>query len=141
MKTGLIIAIAVIAVLVIGGIYLFTTMGGNTGTGNGGSTGGTSGGTGSTGGSSGNTGTPQTYNINIQNFAFSPVSLTVKKGDTVIWTNMDSTAHTVTSDSGSELGSGTLSNGKTYSHTFSTKGTYNYHCSIHTMMKATIIVQ
>lgn len=89
----------------------------------------------------GSSGTPQTYNINIQNFAFSPSSLTIKPGDTVIWTNKDSMSHTVTSDSGNELISSTINNGGTYSHVFSTAGTFAYHCSIHTSMKGTIIVQ
>lgn len=83
----------------------------------------------------------KTYNINIQGFAFSPSLLTIKKGDKVIWTNKDSMAHTITSDSGSELDSATLSNGASYSHTFATAGTYNYHCTIHQSMKGEIIVQ
>jgi plastocyanin len=84
---------------------------------------------------------PKTLSVNIQNFAFSPNSLTINKGDSVVWTNMDSSSHTVTSDSGSELKSGTLSNGQTYTHTFNTAGTFTYHCSIHPMMTAEIIVQ
>ena len=82
-----------------------------------------------------------TKNIEISNFAFSPTTLTINKGDTIIWTNKDSASHTVTSDSGTELSSGTLSNGQTYSHTFSNSGTYNYHCNFHGMMKGTIIVK
>jgi len=67
--------------------------------------------------------------------------LTIKEGDTVVWTNMDSMSHTIKSDSGSELSSNSLSNGQTYSHTFNSVGTFNYHCSIHPSMKAKIIVQ
>ena len=85
--------------------------------------------------------TPSTSNVVIQNFAFNPSELTIKQGDTVIWTNKDSVPHTVTSDSGNELASSTLSNGATYSHTFNSAGTFDYHCSIHTMMKGKIIVQ
>jgi len=99
-------------------------------------TGGTNGGTGGTGGTS-----PQTFNVSISNFAFNPVGLSIKKGDTVIWTNDDSTQHTVTSDSGSELGSQLLSNGQIYSHTFNNAGTFNYHCSVHSFMGAKITVQ
>src|SRR5262245_46739842 len=40
--------------------------------------------------------TPQTYNVTIQNFSFNQSALTVKKGDTVVWTNKDSAPHTVT---------------------------------------------
>lgn len=79
--------------------------------------------------------------VNIQGFAFSPSSLNVKVGDTVIWTNKDSAPHTVTSDSGSELASSSLSNRQTYSHTFNTAGTYNYHCNFHTSMKGQVIAE
>jgi len=78
--------------------------------------------------------------VTIQNFAFSPKTLTVAPGTTVMWTNKDSAAHTVTSDSGSTLDSGDLSHGKSYAHTFSTAGTYTYHCAIHPYMKATVVV-
>ncbi len=80
-------------------------------------------------------------NIEINNFAFSPSELTINQGDTVTWTNKDSVKHSITSDSGSELGSSLLSTSETFSHTFNTVGTYNYHCSAHPSMTAKIIVQ
>ncbi len=83
----------------------------------------------------------KTYNIDIKSFAFSPSTLTIKKGDKVVWTNKDSAGHTVTSDFGNELNSGTLSNGESYSHTFNTAGTFEYHCAPHPFMKAKIIVE
>lgn len=83
----------------------------------------------------------RTYTIDIMNFAFSLSSLTINKGDTVIWTNQDSASHTVTSDSGSELDSSSLSKSQTYSHTFNNAGTFSYHCTPHPYMKATITVQ
>jgi amicyanin len=85
--------------------------------------------------------TPKTYTIDIANFAFSPKTLTIHTGDTITWTNKDSAPHTVTSDSGSELDSPTLNTNQIYTHTFSTAGTYDYHCTVHPMMKATIIVE
>ncbi|MBI4116532.1 cupredoxin family copper-binding protein [Candidatus Pacearchaeota archaeon] len=84
---------------------------------------------------------PATHDIKISGYAFSPKSLTVNAGDSVVWTNEDSVSHTVTSDSGSELSSSFLSKGQTYSHTFSQKGTFSYHCSPHPGMKGTIVVQ
>jgi plastocyanin len=81
------------------------------------------------------------HNIEISNYAFSPSTLTINKGDRVTWTNKDNVAHTVTSDVGGELSSEGLSNSQTYSHTFNDLGTFSYHCSIHTNMKAEIIVQ
>ena len=83
----------------------------------------------------------QTYSINIKSYAFSPVELKIKKGDTVTWTNNDAVSHTVTSDSGSELNSDALPQGESYSHTFNAQGTYEYHCKPHPFMKAKIIVE
>lgn len=82
----------------------------------------------------------QTVSITIQNFAFSPATITIPAGTTVTWTNQDTVAHTATSDTGA-WDSGTLATGQSYSHTFDTPGTYPYHCTIHPFMKATIIVQ
>jgi plastocyanin len=72
--------------------------------------------------------------------AFSPASVTVKVGETVTWTNKDSTTHTVTADKG-EFSSDPLSKGTTFTATFTTAGTYTYHCSIHPTMTGTVIVQ
>lgn len=79
--------------------------------------------------------------VTIEGFSFSPLKLTVKKGTTVTWTNQDSAPHTVTSDSGSELASLSLSKGQFYSHTFNEVGTFEYHCKFHSMMRATVIVE
>lgn len=78
--------------------------------------------------------------VTIKNFAFSPATLTVKVGDKVTWTNNDSAAHSATADGGS-FDTGVLQNGQSGSVTFSKPGTYTYHCSVHPMMKATIVVQ
>lgn len=83
--------------------------------------------------------TGQTHTINIQNFAFSPAELTIKKGDTVKWTNLDSVAHTATSDNGT-FDSGLLSQNQSWSKTFNETGTFEYHCTPHPYMKAKIIV-
>ena len=80
-----------------------------------------------------------THAVAIQNFAFAQSALTVKKGDTVVWTNKDSAPHTVTGDGG--LDSGTLSGGQTYSFTFATAGTFSYKCNFHPSMAGKVIVQ
>ena len=84
---------------------------------------------------------PQERDVNIENFSFSPLELKIKKGETVMWLNKDSAAHTIVSDSGNELSSATLSKGKIYFHTFNSTGTFAYHCGIHPSMKARIIVE
>jgi len=78
--------------------------------------------------------------VSIMNFAFDPPTLTVPVGTTVTWTNNDSTTHTVTADDGS-FDSGNVDRGGTFSFTFSTAGTINYHCKIHPNMTASITVQ
>jgi amicyanin len=79
--------------------------------------------------------------VTIQNFAFSPQALKVKVGTTVTWTNRDTDAHTVTSQNNSgPLGSAALATGQSYSYTFTKPGTYNYLCTIHPFMTATVTV-
>jgi plastocyanin len=57
--------------------------------------------------------------------------VTVKLGTTVRWTNNGPSAHTTTSDMG-VCDSPVLSpNAGTFEMTFSTTGTFPYHCSIH----------
>jgi plastocyanin len=82
----------------------------------------------------------KTYEVTIQGFAFSPFSLKINKGDTIVWTNKDSAPHTVTSDTGNELASATLATDQNYSHTFNQAGIFNYHCGIHLSMKAKVVV-
>jgi len=78
--------------------------------------------------------------VTISGFAFSPATLNVKTGTTVIWVNQDATVHTVTSDNGGFASSENLGQGATYAFKFTTAGAYPYHCSIHTFMKGTITV-
>jgi len=72
--------------------------------------------------------------------AFNPSPLTVASGTTVAWTNTDSVAHTSTSD-GSGWDSGSLAPGQQFKFTFSTSGTFHYHCAIHPGMVGTVVVQ
>lgn len=80
-----------------------------------------------------------TQNVQIMNMGFSPIDLTILKGQTVIWTNNDSVGHTVTGDNGGPA-SGTIADGGTYSYTFNTAGTFAYHCAIHPTMIGSISV-
>jgi plastocyanin len=81
----------------------------------------------------------KTYNVSIQSFAFSQKSINIKKGDTVVWTNKDSAPHTVTGGNGGPA-SGTLNTGGTYSFTFNSTGTFNYKCTIHPSMTGSVVV-
>ncbi len=79
----------------------------------------------------------KTVDVSIQGFAFKPASVQVSAGDTVKWTNKDTTEHTVT---GSTFDSGRLPAYRSYSYTFTKPGTYDYACSIHPSMKGTVVV-
>ncbi len=82
---------------------------------------------------------PEEVKIEIKNFAFGPKTITVKKGTTVTWTNQDTVKHDAASDDG-EFKTELMGQGESQSVTFDTVGTYNYHCTPHPNMKATIIV-
>ena len=84
---------------------------------------------------------PTTHQVTIQDMAYSQARLLINKGDTVTWTNQDPMANTVTADSEAGPDSPQLATGESYSYTFDTAGTFNYHCTIHPSMKAAIIVQ
>lgn len=82
---------------------------------------------------------PTTTNvIDIQNFAFNPSVLTVKKGETVTWVNNDSALHQIKSVT---FNSSQLSKGQTFSFTFDDTGNFDYLCSIHPSMSGKIIVE
>ncbi len=77
--------------------------------------------------------------VSIKNFAFAPAAVTVKVGTTITWTNTDQEAHTVTSKNGA-FHSPALNSGSTYHYTFTKPGTYDYLCTIHPFMTATVVV-
>jgi plastocyanin len=72
--------------------------------------------------------------------SFSPSSLTVTAGTTVIWENQESVTHTVTSNTG-VFESGNMGKNDKFSYAFTTVGTYPYHCKFHSGMTGTIIVE
>lgn len=87
---------------------------------------------------------PPTAAVIMVNTSFQPQQIEVPVGTTVIWTNQDSVAHTVTSgtrDNPTSLfDSGEIGAGATFSFTFTAPGTYPYHCTPHVGMDGTIVV-
>ena len=81
-------------------------------------------------------------NVTIDNYTFSPATLTVPVGTTVTWTNRDFEVHTVTADdTPPTFKSAGLDTDDSFSFTFNKAGTYSYHCSLHTRMTGKIVVQ
>lgn len=84
----------------------------------------------------------QSSNVEIKDSAYSPASITVKKGTTITWTNKDAMRHDISPDTETDAfkASELLDKDETYSFTFNTVGTYTYHCTPHPFMKGTVIV-
>ena len=80
------------------------------------------------------------YEIRIDNFAFDPNNITIALGDTVTWTNYDSSKHTVTEDNG-EFDSEDLDTEDSFSWTFDVAGNYSYHCGRHSSMTGVVNVE
>ena len=77
--------------------------------------------------------------VAIANFDYTPQFLEVSAGDTVVWSNLDATVHTVTDDAGAFI-SGSIHQGQTYSLQFNQPGVYSYFCEPHPKMRGRIVV-
>lgn len=88
-----------------------------------------------------------TVNVSVgPGLSFSPANVTVAPGDTVVWTFLS--FHSATSDlqTGPEVWDSGVKSSGTFSHTFTTPGTYPYYCSLHsfpggTFMNGSVQVQ
>jgi plastocyanin len=78
------------------------------------------------------------HTVVLKNLAFTPRTLSIHQGDSVTWRWEDgSTPHNVTSSS--FHGASARTHG-TFTVRFAHKGTFNYRCTIHSFMKARIVV-
>ncbi|MGH9660103.1 MAG: cytochrome P460 family protein [Bryobacteraceae bacterium] len=76
----------------------------------------------------------------MSSYQFLPATLTVKAGTTVTIVNEDAPAHTVTDDFPG-MDSGRMRYGKSITLRFTEPGEFNFHCSIHPVMRGKIIVE
>ncbi len=79
--------------------------------------------------------------VSIDNFTFTPQTVTVKAGTTVTWTNKDDIPHGIASDNNVFPRSKALDTDDSFSFTFTTPGTYKYFCYVHPHMTGTIVVE
>jgi plastocyanin len=80
-----------------------------------------------------------------ENACYVPFSITINVGDTVLWSNDDSAAHTVTSGTPSDgpnglFDSSIFMSAATFEHTFTESGIYDYFCMVHPWMAGQIQV-
>lgn len=78
--------------------------------------------------------------VKIENFTFTPPTITIPPGTTVTWTNVDDIPHTVVAENHS-FRSKALDTNDSFSFTFAAPGEYSYFCSIHPKMVGKIIVK
>ena len=78
--------------------------------------------------------------VKIDNFSFTPKSLSVKAGATVTWINQDDVPHNVVSTE-KKFSSPVLDTDQNFTFTFREPGNYPYYCKIHPMMTGTVLVK
>jgi len=79
------------------------------------------------------------------NACYLPQDITISIGDTVLWDNVDTAAHTVTGGSPADGPSGVFDSsllmaGLDYSFTFNDAGNYDYFCMVHPWMVGSVTV-
>jgi plastocyanin len=84
---------------------------------------------------------PAAAKVTIRLLKYSPDTTQISRGETVEWTNNDLTPHTVTSQGGGDMNSGSIDAGASWRHTFAQPGTFSYFCTFHPEMKGEIIVK
>ena len=87
----------------------------------------------------------QIHTVNIEASQYSPAVKNISTGDTVRWvltqynSDPNNYQHSTTSNS-SLWDSGLLNLGATFTHTFTSAGSYEYHCTVHSWMSGVINV-
>jgi len=77
--------------------------------------------------------------VSAVDFAFSPMTLTIRAGTRVTFTNRGGATHTFTANGGL-FNSGDVASGQSYVFTFMGRGSFAYHCQIHATMTGTVTV-
>ena len=84
--------------------------------------------------------TPRTHTVTMENMRFHPESLTVARGDTVVWVNKDLVPHTATSEAG-RFDSQLIPAEQSWKFSANTSGTFAYVCTFHPTMVATLHIK
>ncbi len=84
-------------------------------------------------------GKPATHRVAIDGLKYDPETLTVKRGDTVIWTNKDPFPHTVTAPG--KFDSHDIAASGSWKYVARAAGEYSYICTLHPNMKGVLRVE
>ncbi|HYC45565.1 MAG TPA: cupredoxin family copper-binding protein [Burkholderiales bacterium] len=83
---------------------------------------------------------PTTHTVVIADMKFTPQSLTVKPGDTVVWVNKDFFPHNAKA-ADRTFESPDLATSKSWRYVAAKPGTFSYVCTLHPTMKGTLVVK
>ena len=83
---------------------------------------------------------PKSHTVEIEAMKFSPATLEVKAGDTIIWKNRDAFPHNATADN-KGFRSGDMQSGQSWKFKARNKGEFPYVCTLHPGMKAMLTVK
>ncbi|SIT45536.1 Blue (Type 1) copper domain protein [Paraburkholderia ribeironis] len=83
---------------------------------------------------------PGTHLVVIEQMRFNPPTLTVQRGDRVMWVNKDLLAHTASATS-KAFDSGTIAPDASWTYVARERGSYPYLCSFHPVMRGTLTVR
>jgi plastocyanin len=76
--------------------------------------------------------------VSVDNFTFSPQTVTVHPGDTIVWKNHDDIPHSVVA--AGVFKSRVLDTDETFSLRFDKAGSIDYFCGLHPHMQGKIVV-
>lgn len=74
----------------------------------------------------------------LENMQFTPATITVHRGDTIVWVNRDLVPHTVT---GAAFDSKSIAPSASWTFTPTKAGRFDYVCTFHPTMKAAVVVE
>jgi plastocyanin len=80
----------------------------------------------------------KTHTIAMDGTRFIPDTLTVQRGDLVVWVNKDPFPHTATADG--LFDSKSIAAGHSWSHVVRKSGELSYVCTLHPGMRGTLVV-
>lgn len=78
--------------------------------------------------------------VHIADGQFEPRDLDIEVGGTVMWINDDVASHDLQFIATPKFYSGVMKPSRSWIHTFSTVGTFDYYCDFHNTMKGTVVV-
>jgi plastocyanin len=80
------------------------------------------------------------HTVTIDALRYSPPTIEVNKGDTIVWRNKDPFPHTVTAQNHA-FDSGQFGEGKAWKFKANQAGEFTYICTLHPTMKGVLIVK